>query len=42
MDWALVEPLGAVIVSVVPLSLPLMALMVDRSEGVDGGGGVHS
>ena len=42
VDWALVGPLGTVIVSVAPLSLPLMALMVDRSEGVDRGGGVHS
>ena len=42
VDWGLMGPLGAVIVSIVPLSLPLMALMVDRSEGVDGGGGVHS
>ena len=40
--WALVGQPGAVIVSVTPLSLPLMASMVDRSEGVDGGGGVHS
>ena len=41
-DWALVGPLGAVIVSVAPLSPPLMALMVDRLVGVDGGGGVRS
>ena len=40
VDWALVGPLGTVIVSVAPL--PLMASMVDRSVGVDGGGSAHS
>ena len=42
MGRGLGGPLGAVIVSVARLSLPLMASMVDRSVGVDGVGGAHS